>query len=154
MNPPQLPVSVWMERHPVASRWVAHQWRVAGVVAAEDRTPHPGCMRFDGFAMELFRDEAEGYYLNLSSPQPVAFVMWRLDADGEGGEESAVPRLVTLSYNEAARLMDAQEKVDNVPLEAATCEWLSAFVALHYKPEPKRKRQRASFAAPDQKEHL
>ena len=30
-----------------------------------------------GHAIELNHTESEGYYLNLSSPQPKVFVMWR-----------------------------------------------------------------------------
>src|SRR5262249_16102738 len=53
-----------------------------------------------GFTLELFHDESEGYYLNLASPQPFVFVNW-LDESGAG-----VPKIVTVSYNEAARMMD------------------------------------------------
>ena len=33
---------------------------------------------------------------------------------------------MTLSYNEAGRLLDAQERVDNVPLPADVRDWLQA----------------------------
>ena len=35
--------------------------------------------RFPGLALELHPAEAEGFYLNLASPDPKAFVMWRAD---------------------------------------------------------------------------
>ena len=71
-----------------------------------------GCLH-PGFTLELFRDEAEGYYLNLSSGAPVWFVVWRIDDEDPA---RAWPETVSLSYNEAGRWLDAQERVDNVPL--------------------------------------
>jgi len=44
--------------------------------------------------------------------------------------------------------MDAQEKVDNTPLQSELREWLQAFTDEHYKPEPKRRKRPASFQAP------
>ena len=154
MNPPQLPVSVWMEKRAVTSRWVSHEWRVDSVVAADDHGGRPGCQRFDGFAVQLFRDEGEGYFLNVSSPAPAAFVMWRLEEPEGGGEATATPQRVTLSYNEAARLMDAQERVDAVDLTPPMRAWLAEYVAQNYRPELKRKRVKASFVPPDQKAGL
>jgi Protein of unknown function (DUF3305) len=49
---------------------------------------------------------------------------------------------VTLSYNEAARWMDAQEKVERVPMPAALHETLSAWVEANYKPPEKKQRIR------------
>ena len=106
------------------------------------RTLHPG------LALRLHRDEGEGYYLNLSSGAPVWFVMWRI-ADEDPSQ--AWPELVTLSYNEAGRLLDAQERVDNLPLPADLQAWLQAYTDAHYRPEPKRRQRPASFRAPDQR---
>jgi len=96
--------------------------------------------RFTGYAIELHRSEAEGYYLNLSAPEPRIFVMWRL-AD-EGAVPAIRPELVTVSYNEAARFMDGGEQVDAVPMLPVIRAWMTPFVAEHYKPEPKRKVRR------------
>jgi hypothetical protein len=52
------------------------------------------------------------------------------------------PEVVTVSYNEAARLMDGGERVDGVPMLPEILAWMEPFVALHYKPEPKRKVRR------------
>jgi hypothetical protein len=101
-----------------------------------------------GFEVTLRSDEAEGYYLNLSSGAPVWFVMWRM---ADEGVPQAWPELVTLSYNEAGRLLDAQERVDNRPLPGELCGWLQAYVDEHYRPEPKRRQRPASFRAPDQR---
>ncbi|MFD2450422.1 DUF3305 domain-containing protein [Ideonella paludis] len=58
---------------------------------------------------------------------------------------------MTLSYNEAGRLLDAQERVDNCPLPAELCAWLQAYTDEHYKPEPKKRKRPVSFQAPDQR---
>ncbi len=101
-----------------------------------------------GLAVTLHRDEGEGYYLNLSSGGPVWFVMWRSDDEDPA---RAWPELVTLSYNEAGRLLDAQEHVDNTPLQADVREWLQAWTDTHYRPEPKERRRPASFRSPDRR---
>jgi hypothetical protein len=68
------------------------------------------------------------------------FVMWR-PAD-DGATPPIRPEVVTVSYNEAARLMDGGERVDAVPLPDVVRDWMAPFVALHYRPEPKRKVRR------------
>ena len=56
-----------------------------------------------------------------------------------------------LSYNEAGRLLDAQERVDNVPVSPAVRDWLQAYTDAHYKPEPKKRKRPASFVEPGQR---
>ncbi len=73
-----------------------------------------------GFELELHRDEAENYYLNLSAPQPCVFIVWRME------EDLAVPKFVTVSYGEAARFMDANEQVDTAPMPRDLCDWASS----------------------------
>ncbi|MBL8378285.1 MAG: DUF3305 domain-containing protein [Burkholderiales bacterium] len=144
-------LSVLMQRRPVASRWVTHEWEVAAVVPP-DAASDPAQARFDGFEVRLYRDEAEGYFLNTSTGEPCAFVMCRVDE--VDAEAPPVPHSLTLSYNEAARWMDAQERVDAVPLPQAVRTHLEAWVAANYRPEPKKKRVKASFLAPRDKERL
>jgi len=126
-------------------RWQSEKWEATGVVEAEGAQDEPSIIASDqsssrwlhpGHRLALYRDEAEGYYLNLSAPQPFVFVMWRLE------EGMARPKILTLSYNEAARMMDGGEQVDGVPMPESWREPLAAFVALHYRPEGKKKRVR------------
>ncbi len=95
----------------------------------------------------LFRDEAEGYFLNVSADTPQLFVMWRID------EESslAVPQVITASYNEAGRLLDGGETVEGVPMPPALLEAVQAYVAQHYKPEPKQRKRPQSFKRLDER---
>jgi hypothetical protein len=150
---------VLIERRSQPNAWEAWGFRIAEVVIDEGGFgAAPRVLRDDGrraqqlhpgLTVTLHRDEAEGYYLNLSSGAPAWFVMWRIDEDDPS---RAWPELVTLSYNEAGRLLDAQERVDNLPLPDDVCALLQAFVNEHYQPEVKRERRRpASFKAPDQR---
>jgi hypothetical protein len=143
---PSLAVAVVMERTQLNNRWQTEQWEPVGVVPDADGAAAPPRALLQeesraqwlhgGFKLELFHDEAEGYYLNLNSPQPYVFVNW-LDEDGRG-----VPKSVTVSYNEAARQMDGGARVDGVPMAAEWIPWLADYVARHYKPEQKKKRVR------------
>jgi Protein of unknown function (DUF3305) len=103
---------------------------------------------FPGFEVPLHRDEAEGYYLNVSSGAPVWFVMWRVDDEDPG---RAWPERVTVSYHEAGRLLDAQERVDNLPLPSDVRDWLQAYTDANYRPEPKQRRRPQSFKAPEER---
>jgi hypothetical protein len=158
MDRPAIQVAVLIEREAQPNRWEDWRFKVIDVVADEAAFgTEPRVLRDDGklcrtlypgFKLELFRDEAEGYYLNLSSGAPVWFVVWRIDEDDPS---RAWPETVSLSYNEAGRRLDAQERVDNVPLPAEQAAWLQAFTDAHYRPEAKKRKRPASFVAPDKR---
>ena len=155
---PAVRVAVVMEREANPNQWEAWRYRLVDVVPQEDafgtaarvlrddgqlqRTLHPN------FTLELFRDVAEGYYLNLSSGAPVWFVMWRIDDEDPS---RAWPETVSLSYTEAGRWLDAQERIDNVPLPGDLVAWLQAYTDEHYRPEPKKRRRPQSFLPPEQR---
>jgi len=160
----RFPVFVIMQRTPLANRWVSECWEplavlpavfpfAADAVAAAAPTAVPTAVpicirddasstqwRFDGHELELHRSEAEGYHLNLVAPDPKIFVNWRSHDDPT--VPPVFPVIVTVSYNEAARMMDGGERVDAVPLPEVVREWMVPFVTEHYKPEPKRKVRR------------
>ena len=153
MRATRISIAVEFERVPVASRWVDSRWQPSRVVpvdgdpdtadeSAVERLEPEGALerwRFPGQTTEMHAVESEGYYLNLSAPDPMAFVMWRHRDDGE---PPVHPVVVTLSYNEAARMMDGGEQVDPVPLDPRLRAMLEPFVAANYKPEPKRRHKR------------
>jgi hypothetical protein len=151
------PIAVIVERLQLSGRWGGERWETVGVLPDfAVRESDPGApaqrlfgdgereqFRVAGLALELFRDEAEGYFLNLSSPVPKVFVMLRLE-DG-----FARPVLATASYAEGARLIDSGEQVDGVAMPREIADWLGDFVNTHYKPEPRRKMRRNDpFAEP------
>ena len=112
---------------------------------------------FTGYELDLFPDEAEGYYLNVSATMPAWFVMWRLEEDIERyiDEQSlalakseasfAIPHRICVSYNEAARLLDGGESVDTIPMTEQHAAWLQEYVNDNYRPEPKKRHKPASF---------
>ena len=155
MQRPSMRVAVVLERERAPNRWEDWRFRISDVVVDEGGfgdaprqlrdDSRTALFLFPGFEVVLHADEAEGYHLNLSSGAPVWFVMWRIR---EGDPSAAEPAFVTLSYNEAARQLDAQERVDNVPLPPEVRDWLDAYTQAHYQPEPKQRRRPASFQRP------
>jgi hypothetical protein len=156
---PAIEVAVVMRKERVTgpmSRWQDWRWALADVVANEpafgreprllyrdeneERWLHPG------FAVGLFRDDAEGFYLNASTDAPCWFVMWRVEESPTIADEPlARPEVVTLSYYHAGRLLDAQETVELVPAPAQVVQWLREFVDREFVIEPKKRRRPVSF---------
>ena len=146
---PSWSASVAFRKRPVASRWADFEWDTASIsVSDELQVAQAGPVeitvntelqwRWDGERIELHPSEGEGYWLNLNSPQPCIFVMWRLE------EPEVVPRpvVVTVSYNEAGRMLDAGDHVDNVPMPESLRAALTSYTAAHYKPESRKKVKR------------
>jgi len=149
-------VAVVMRRERIDNRWQPWRWVLADVVPHEDgfgtvprlllndereeRWLHPG------FAVELFTDDAEGYYLNASTAQPCFWVLWRMEEEALLADEPiALPQTVTLSYHDAGRWLDAQETVEQVPAPPEVVAWLREFVDKHHVAEPKRRQRPQSF---------
>lgn len=157
--PLTLEVAVLMRKERITgpmSRWQDWRWVLEDVVInepgfgaaprllyrddAQERWLHPG------FTVRLFKDDAEGYLLNASAPAPCWFVLWRMEESPSVAEEClARPEIVTLSYHDAGRWLDAQETVEQIPAPPDIVAWIKAFVATYYVPEPKRRRRPASF---------
>jgi hypothetical protein len=144
----QFPVAVIMEKLRLDNRWVSEKWEAIGVVPAFGADPSASAPRrivaeadreqflVGHFPLELFRDEVDNYHLNLTSPEPRVFVMWRLI------EDFAQPMEATLSYGEAARWLDSGEQCDGVPMPPEIADWLGDFVNTHYKPAVRHKVKR------------
>ena len=137
------------------NRWQSEKWQVAGVLPDDGSrdgpqvlVDRPGLLQVihPGFEAVLYPDEAEGYFLNVTSPEPRAFVMWRMAED----DSAPLPHTVTLSYNEAGRWMDAQEKVDGLPMPENIYSELVEWVQANYQPPGKKERIRPrSFESKD-----
>lgn len=145
MSARTLAIAVIMQRTALDNRWVSEKWEALGVVQDVQGPAGPRVILDDGkfrrvlytgFSLELFRDEAESYHLNLTSPEPRVFVLLR----GEDGPPA--PAMATVSYAEAARWMDGGENVDGVPMPPDIYAWVGEFVEAHYVPKPTKKRQR------------
>ncbi|MGC1176316.1 DUF3305 domain-containing protein [Polaromonas sp.] len=153
---PCVAVAVVMRRERIDNRWQPWRWSLADIVPheegfgtqprlllkddQEERWLHPG------FRVELFTDDAEGYYLNITTPQPCFWVVWRMEEETALADEPvAVPQTVTLSYHDAGRWLDAQETVEQVAAPRDVVEWMQAFVDAHYVLEAKRRQRPQSF---------
>ncbi len=151
MQDSSIPIAVVMQRRALDNRWQSETWEAFGIVPNHATGGEPSKLveegaitqwLYPGFELKLFRDETEGYYLNVSSNEPRVFVMWRME------EGLAVPKFVTVSYNEAGRLMDGGEQVETVPMPAEVMAWVGGYVEEHYRPEPKRRKRPQSFISP------
>jgi hypothetical protein len=155
---PAITVAVVIEREREPNAFENWRFRIVDVVPNEDAfgaesrvLRDDGKLRqtlYPGFRLELYRDQAQGYFLNLSSGTPVWFVVWRVDDDDPS---RAWPETVSVSYEEAGRWLDAQERVDNVPLGADVAAWLQAYTDATYRPEPKERRRPQSFVTPGER---
>ena len=149
-------VAVVMRRERIDNVWQPWRWVLADVVPheggfgdvprlllkdeREERWLHPG------FRVELLTTDAEGYYLNVTTQQPCFWVVWRMEEEaGLAGEPVAVPQIVTLSYHDAGRWLDAQETVEQVPAQPQVVQWLQQFVDAHHVLEAKRRQRPQSF---------
>ena len=156
LHRPCTAVAVVMRRERIDNRWQPWRWVLADVVPHEpafgtqprilfksddeERWLHPG------FKVELFTDDGEGYYLNASTTQPCFWVVWRMEEEALLADEPiAIPQIVTLSYHDAGRWLDAQETVEQVPAPPQVVQWLQRFVEQHYVPEVKRRQRPQSF---------
>jgi hypothetical protein len=147
----RFPVAVVMQRTPLANRWTSERWEAVAVELAEESTELPQRIedspagtrwRCPGHFVELHPSEIEGYFLNASATEPKVFVLWRMAEPEDLAEPRARPLIVTLSYSEAARFLDAGEQVDAVPIPAPLLRALSSFVVANYRPEPRKKVKR------------
>ena len=141
------PAAVVMAKHLIDNPWASEIWvpvavierdgaRDEAAVLLERNTAGEQWLHL-GFEVELNRTEAEGYYLNLTTDQPVAFVEWELTEIG------AEPRWVTLSYHEAARRLDGGAQVEAVPMPSEWLPWVAAFTQQHLQIPEKKKRRHA-----------
>ncbi len=165
--------AVLMRKQNMDNPWVSYRWAPQGVMPDFGefnsnssnsitgqflgRDNEGESWLFTGFELNLFPDEAEGYYLNVTATTPCWFVMWRLEEDidryvdaqsleiAKADANIAVPHRICVSYNEAARLLDGGESVDTVPMNDEHTSWLQEYVNEKYRPEPKKRHRPASF---------
>lgn len=145
-----------MRSERIDNYWQQWRWSLADVVPhvaefgdqphrlsksdREERWLHPG------FLVELHRGDAEGYFLNATTEQPCFWVVWRMEEEVQLSDERvAIPQIVTLSYHDAGRWLDAQETVEQLPASGQIVQWLRAFVDQHLTLEPKRRQRPQSF---------
>jgi hypothetical protein len=143
-------MDVAFRKRPVQSRWADFEWEPVSAAVGE-AVPQLTCEEialdgetrwlWRGCEMDLHPSEGEGYWLNLTSEAPCIFVMWRME---EGATPDSIPRpaVVTASYNEAGRMLDAGDRVDRVPMPELMQRALAEYTMQHYKPEVRKKLKR------------
>ncbi len=156
---PSLQVAVTMRKERLtgaAARWQDWRWRLHDVslqqsafgdaVRCLHQSKDDSHWLFPNISVELFKDDAEGYYLNATTPAPCWFVLWRIeDEPTVTGEVLARPAAVSLSYHDAGRWLDAQETVEQTPAPPEVIAWMREFFETHYTPEVKRRKRPDSF---------
>lgn len=152
MKQPKFDVGVVMQRRQIDNRWQSHMWEPIAVLSEQNSEREPKLVsESDGVERWLFpvlpivlrREEAEGYYLNISTSKPRVFVMWQFE------NELGVPQEVSASYNDACSWMDAGEQVDSVAMPPDMYDVVSAFAREHYRPEAKKRIRPRSFQSRD-----
>jgi hypothetical protein len=145
---PKRRIAAILERLPVESRWEDYRWSLLGVVpdeGGEARTLIDGPRQlqrlYPGLEVALYPEEAEGYFLNVSTDEPSVFVSIRID---EATSEPYAAQ-ATLSYHEAARWMDGGERVERTLAWPELVAWMGQWVEDNYRPEPKKRHRPRSF---------
>ncbi len=151
MERPKTTLSVVMQRRPIDNRWQSEVWEAHSVLPGQAGEGAPRLILeqgdlqqwlYPGFEVVLYRDEAEGYYLNVSGTNPRVFVRWQME------KERGVPEMLTLSYDEASRWMDGGAQVDAVGMPPEVFAWVGQFVEDHYRPVARKRIKPKSFMHP------
>ncbi|NDG45139.1 MAG: DUF3305 domain-containing protein, partial [Gammaproteobacteria bacterium] len=83
----QFPVSIVVERRSYPGKpWMVDSWSAVGILPVEGDSRSLACTSIyrdeekeqflhEGYAVELFADEAESYYTNLTAAKPAIFVV-------------------------------------------------------------------------------
>ena len=140
-----------MQRRATRNRWESVLWEPWSVLESDEPQGGPRILveqadlaqwLYPVFELMLHRDEAEGYYLNVSSGSPRIFVLWRMEGD------VAIPLQVTASYDEGSRWLDGGHSVDSVAMSPQIFAWVGDYVEQNYRPEPKKRIKPRSFIHP------
>jgi hypothetical protein len=153
---PGLRAAVVMRREFIGNQWQPWRWNLSDVVPNEAafgdkprlliKDDQQECWLHPNFLVELSLGDAEGYYLNTTTEHPCFWVVWRMEEEALLADEPlAVPQIVTLSYHDAGRWLDAQENVEQVAAPIEVVLWLKDFVAKHHVLEAKRRQRPQSF---------
>lgn len=144
----RIPLAVILAREERrVGRWRVPAWTARGVLAGKSVgdagrrllrcDDHGQEWLFGGLELRLYRDEAEGYWFNLSGGRPRLFVICREEPGG-----GMAPFLVTADGEEAAAYGEGDEQVFPVPMPPEVYRQVERYVLAHFRPRPKRKRKR------------
>lgn len=146
--------SLIFERLASSHPWLDWEWKVAGMMPVADaditrsaRILEKGnaVTRWLGepSRVDLHRSDVDAYVYNLTSPQASVYAVAHEREDSVAEGLVWRTHLVTLSSYEAEEYAAGDDAlIGKLPIPDDVREWLEAFVALHFKDEPFRKRRR------------
>jgi hypothetical protein len=157
--PESFPVGVIMQRSPARNNtWVDYIWEAVGI-SVGDRRPgdhsNPLLIHeennvcrylYQGFVVTQYLDECESYYHNLMSPNPSCYVIARTGDN----DETPVPFLVSMSFDEAHAYLEGEAEIFSVPMPAELYRWSEAYVIANYVATQRKKRKRQDWKQQDQ----
>lgn len=137
-------------------RWQSETRQVVAVIARTAESDQPAevgggqsdqvddaeMLRYDHLQIELHADEADSYYLNISTEQPRCFVV--LNENDETGKHE--PFIVTASPDLAASYESVDHPIEVVALDPALYPAIETFVLTHHIPEEFKKRKRKNWS--------
>lgn len=162
----RIPVTILMQCVPLPEhRWLDERRQIIGVIprsgadrGAEPRTEatespastngegheenQTRIIRYDTFEITLYVDEADSYYLNISTTTPRCFVI--MNVDEESGKSE--PLMVTVSADLAASYESVDHAIEVVKMDPAFYPDVEAFVLTHHIPEKFVKRKRKNWS--------
>ena len=155
-SPPEFKVSIVLERQEkVINSWTSYQWELAAVLSdsnGPESLEGPITIRessqrsqylWKGLKIKLFVDAAEGYWYNLLSEVPYAFVVCEIDSVDD--DEVPLPTLVTVSHDEAGAHLETDSLVLSGPLPVDIRDATEQFVVNNYVPQTRKKRKRRDW---------
>ncbi len=153
---PEFKVTVVLEKQEKRVKsWISYEWELAAILSDKegpDSLEGPITIRestqtsqylWKGLKIKLYVDAAEGYWYNLLSDVPYAFVVCELDA--VDNDAVPIPYLVTISQDEAGAHLETDSLVLSGPLPADIRDSAEQFVVNNYIPQVKKKRKRRDW---------
>ncbi len=148
MSPTRQRLTVIMRRetlphHPwLDCRWQCHSVLIEGEPRAASRLQVDELIElfFWPMALELWPDEAESYYHNLNSNSPSLFIAAPLNQD-----RIPTPQIITVCGHLASSWGEIDMPHYQTPLLGTLAPWLLDFIQVHYRPEPRKKREREAW---------
>ncbi len=156
VNQKSFKVSVVLEgRQRTVGKWSAMQWDMLQVLSdlnGPDEIEGPIKLHesstmaqymWKGLKINLYADSSEGYWYNLLSEIPYAFVLCEHDTEDDQGIPH--PILVTVNQDEANGHLEADNLVVSGPLPTDIRDSVEHFVIENYVPEQRKKRKRRDW---------
>jgi hypothetical protein len=147
-------VAVIMQRTQVRrGRWSVPSWRAVSVVAGDHlvgkgagQTPiyeddDDAQFLWSGFSLDLYRDQAEEYWYNLTGDSPSLFVICHESPNGE-----LTPFRVAADQDAASGCLESDDQAFAVPIPPEIYRRLERFVVENYVPKKPKKRRRKNWS--------